>query len=217
MPRQPRNPGRLWDISQPLRPGIPVWPGDTPFESANVWAMGPGTPVNVGRFGGSVHTGTHADAPFHYDPDGAPASGFDLTTYLGPCRVVDARGCGALIEVAHIEAALAADPPPRILIRTYEAFPHDAWDSAFPAVAPGAIDALAAAGVRLIGVDTASLDPETSKTMDAHKAVARHGMAILEGLVLDDVPPGDYELIALPLNLGDLDAAPVRAVLRELP
>ncbi|MDB5432774.1 MAG: arylformamidase [Caulobacter sp.] len=216
MPHAPQHPGpRIWDISQPLRPGMPTWPGDTPFDAAQVWAMGPGTPVNVGKFSTSTHAGTHADAPLHYDAAGAPTSGFDLDTYIGPCRVVDARGCGALIEPRHVQAALTGAPR-RLLIRTYDAFPHDAWDSAFAAVAPETLEQMAAAGVRLIGVDTPSLDPEQSKTMDAHRVVARHGMAILEGLVLEAVPPGDYELIALPLNLGGLDAAPVRAVLREL-
>src|SRR5260370_1157689 len=90
-------------------------------------------------------------------------------------------------------------------------------DRALAAIAPAPIDALAARGVFLIGVDTPSLDPPDSKTMDAHKAVRRHGFSILEGLVLDAVAPGDYELIALPLALADLDAAPLRAILRELP
>lgn len=107
------------------------------------------------------------------------------------------------------------DCPPRILIRTYDRNPVDRWDGDFAAIAPDAIDLLAARGVVLIGVDTPSLDPEPSKTLDAHRAVRRHGLSILEGLVLDDVEAGDYELIALPLKLVNLDAAPVRAVLRR--
>lgn len=209
-----QSPG-LWDISQPLRNGMPTWPGDTPFAGQRVWAMSETTPVNVGAYSASVHAGTHADAPIHYDPQGVGAEGFDLETYLGPCRLIDLRARGRRVEAADLEGHLAAVPP-RLLIRTYERFPHQAWDSAFTAVSPEAIDRMAGAGVRLVGIDSASLDPEDSKTMDAHKAIARHGMAILEGLVLDAPPPGDYELIALPLNLAGLDAAPVRAVLREL-
>jgi arylformamidase len=206
---------RLWDITQPLRPGMPTWPGDTPFESGGVWSMGPGTPVNVGRFSQSVHAGTHGDAPFHYDAGGVTAEAVDLSVYLGPCRLIDVRGAGARIEPADVAGALERVPT-RVLLRTYEAFPHVAWDSDFTAIAPATIDLLADHGVRLIGVDTASLDPETSKTMDAHRRVAARGMAILEGLVLTAPPPGDYELIALPLPLVGLDASPVRAVLREL-
>jgi arylformamidase len=206
---------RLWDITQPLRPGMPHWPGDTPFESEGVWSMGPGVPVNVGRFSSSVHNGTHGDAPFHYDAGGATAERVDLEIYLGPCRLIDARGAEARVEAADL-AGLLDGTPPRVLLRTYEAFPHDAWDSDFKAVSPEAIALLADHGVRLIGVDSMSLDPETSKTMDAHRAVAARGMAILEGLVLTEPPPGDYELIALPLPLVGMDASPVRAVLREL-
>lgn len=206
---------RLWDLTQPLRPGMPTWPGDTPFDSAPVWTMGPGCPVNVGRFSQSVHAGTHGDAPFHYDGSGATAEAVDLAVYLGPCRLIDVRMAGARIEPDDLSGSLA-NVPPRVLLRTYDTFPHETWDSDFKAVAPETIALLADHGVRLIGVDTASLDPETSKTMDAHRMVAERGMAILEGLVLSDPPPGDYELIALPLPLVGLDASPVRAVLREL-
>ncbi|MEP2551838.1 MAG: kynurenine formamidase, partial [Marinomonas sp.] len=103
-----------------------------------------------------------------------------------------------------------------VLIRTYERFPHAAWDEDFTAIAPEVIARLAASGVQLIGVDTPSLDPQNSKTMDAHHAVRTADMRILEGLVLDDVEPGKYELIALPLAIAGGDASPVRAILREL-
>ena len=102
-----------------------------------------------------------------------------------------------------------------MLFRTFDRFPADHWPEHFTAVSAGAIAALAARQVMLIGIDSPSLDSETSKTMDAHLAMPAD-MRILEGLVLDHVPPGDYELIALPLALVGLDASPVRAVLREL-
>jgi arylformamidase len=115
-----------------------------------------------------------------------------------------------------IEAQLDGTPP-RVLLRTYLSAPQAAWDPAFPAIAPETIALLASKGVVLIGTDAASLDPQDSKTLDAHHAVRRHGLAILEGIVLDAVPPGDYELIALPLKLAGMDASPVRAILRALP
>ena len=206
---------RLWDISQKIRPGLPVWPGDTEVSFERTWALGPECPVNVSNLKLSTHTGTHADAPFHYDAEGAPADSLDLSRYLGPCRVVDARGLGPLLRPEPLAAALEGTPP-RVLFRTYEAFPAEHWRSDFTAVSPELVDALAARGVVLIGLDAPSLDPETSKDMHAHHAVRRAGLSILEGLVLDAVPPGDYELIALPLPLAGLDASPVRAVLREL-
>jgi len=120
------------------------------------------------------------------------------------------------VTVADLENALDGVPP-RVLLRTYDTAPQDAWDAQFTAVTPEAIALLAARGVVLVGIDTPSLDPQESKTLDAHHAVRRHRMAILEGVVLDAVAAGDYELIALPLKLAGMDASPVRAVLRALP
>ena len=127
--------------------------------------------------------------------------------HVHPCEIIHPHD-GA--RAPHLQAA-----PPRVLIRTYAQAPGD-WDSAFTAVAPAAIDLLHEHGVRLVGIDTPSLDPEQSRTLDSHQRLRAHGMAVLEGLVLDDVPAGDYELIALPLNWHGVDASPVRAVLREL-
>jgi arylformamidase len=139
-----------------------------------------------------------------------------LDTYIGACRVIDCIGATPVVLPEHVQAALDGIPP-RVLLRTYASAPQDRWDSAFCAVAPETVDLLAAHGVRLIGIDTPSLDPQESKTMDAHHRIRAHRMAILEGVVLDAVAPGDYELIALPLKFATLDASPVRAVLRALP
>jgi arylformamidase len=205
----------LRDITQTLGADTPMWPGDTPFGATRTWAYGSGCPVNVSQFQSSTHAGTHADAPLHYDPDGIGIADVDLTPYVGPVRVIDLRGRGPVMTPDMVAPALAA-PCQRILLRTYERFPHSQWDAAFMTVAAATITLLAAHGVILIGIDSPSLDPQESKAMDAHLAVKAAGMAILEGLVLDDVPAGDYELIALPLKLAGLDAAPVRAVLRDL-
>jgi arylformamidase len=205
----------LIDISAPIEPATPVWPGDTPVGIERVWRMEAGSPVNVARLTLSPHTGAHADAPLHYDRDGAAIGAVALDTYVGACRVVHCIGARPLVLPEHV-AAFLDDAPPRLLLRTYTQAPLDAWDSAFCAVAPATIDLLASRGVRLIGIDTPSLDPQDSKTMDAHRRIRAHGMAILEGLVLDAVAPGDYELIALPLKFTTLDASPVRAVLRPL-
>jgi arylformamidase len=206
---------RIWDISQPIRSGIPVWPGDTAFAAETTWSHGPGCPVQVSKITLSTHTGAHADAPLHYDPNGTTADALDLSAYLGPCRVIDVRHAKVLVQPGDIAAALAGAPA-RILLRTYETFPSEFWCSDFVALAPETIAFLAGRGAVLIGIDSPSIDPEASKDLPAHIAIRRHGLAILEGLVLDHVPPGDYELIALPLPLAGLDASPVRAILRPL-
>ncbi|MDP2130079.1 MAG: arylformamidase [Erythrobacter sp.] len=204
---------RLWDISQPLRPGLPVWPGDTAFAQAGTWQMAQGSPANVSAITMSTHSGAHADAPLHYAADAPDIASVDLAPYLGECVVVEARGAGPLILPEHLPDLTGVE---RVLFRTFATFPHDAWVDETTAIAPQTVDALAAAGVRLVGLDGPSIDPQTSKTMDAHLAVLRHDIRVLEGLVLDAVPPGRYELIALPLAIIGGDASPVRAVLREL-
>jgi arylformamidase len=205
----------LWDITPAVDTATPVWPGDTPVGIERVWRMEAGSPVNVARLTLSPHTGAHTDAPLHYDAEGAAIGHVPLDAYLGRCRVIHCIGASPVVTPQHLNGSLD-DLPPRVLLRTYRNAPTAAWDSAFCAVAPETIDLLAAKGVTLIGIDTPSLDPQESKTMDAHHRVRAHRMAILEGIVLDAVAPGDYELIALPLKLTTLDASPVRAVLRAL-
>jgi arylformamidase len=205
---------RLRDISPPIHADSPVFPGDARYAQAWNARIGPGCPVNVATLTLSPHTGAHADAPLHYDDAGAPIGAVDLEPYLGRCRVIHAIGCGPLVEWAHLEHALA-DLPARVLVRTYERQPTG-WDPNLAAVAPQTVERLADLGVMLIGIDTASIDPAESKTLESHQVIRRRNLRVLENLVLDDVPEGDYELIALPLKLTTADASPVRAVLREL-
>jgi len=205
---------RLWDISPPVHADSPVFPGDAPYAQAWNARIGPGCPVNVATLTLSPHTGAHADAPLHYDERGVPIGAVDLAPYLGRCRVIHAIDCGPLVEWAHLQHALA-DLPPRVLLRTYARQPAG-WDPGLSAFAPQTIERLADLGVTLVGIDTASIDPADSKTLDSHQVIRRRSLRVLENLVLDEVPEGDYELIALPLKLMSTDASPVRAVLREL-
>jgi arylformamidase len=206
---------KLWDISPPVSEASPVFPGDTPYQQRFVATIGPGCPVNVSAITLTPHVGSHADAPLHYDNDGAAIGAVDLAPYLGRCRVIHCIGRGPLIEWQHIEHAVS-DLPPRVLVRTYERAPLAEFDTQLAAYAPDTIERLAERGVRLIGIDTASIDPADSKTLDSHQVIRRRDLRVLENLVLDNVPEGDYELIALPLKLMTCDASPVRAVLREL-
>lgn len=202
-----------WDITPTLSPATPMWPGDTPFQTETTWEIENGCPVKVSKITMSTHSGAHCDAPSHYDIHGVAIDAVPLDVYMGACRVIDCIGI-KLVEPQHIAHALE-NMPARVLLKTYRQAPTDQWDAGFAAVSVEAIDLLAQRGVRLIGIDTPSLDPQESKTLDAHHAVQRNRMAILEGIVLDDVSEGTYELIALPLKLAGMDASPVRAVLRR--
>ncbi len=206
---------KLWDISPPVDTQSPVFPGDTPY--AQQWAatLTEDCPVNVSAITLSPHVGAHADAPLHYDPQGAAVGALDLKPFLGYCRVIHALDATPLITIAHLRHALT-DLPPRILVRTYRQFPLTQFDTQLTGFDPGCVQLLADLGVQLIGTDSASIDPAVSKQLPSHQAIRQRGLRVLENLLLDDVPEGDYELIALPLKLVSADASPVRAVLREL-
>lgn len=206
----------LWDISPPVSAASAVYPGDTPYRQRWTAVLGSDGAANVGEITMSTHIGAHADAPLHYDAGGAAIGRVDLAPYLGPCRVIHAIGCGPLVELAHLAHALDGLPP-RVLVRTCDRAPVDHWDPDLTAFAPATLERLGALGVRLVGIDSASIDPAGSETLDSHQVARRLDLRVLENLVLDAVPEGDYELIALPLKLVDADASPVRAVLRALP
>jgi arylformamidase len=203
----------LYDISPLISPRLAVWPGDTPPAREVLCDLARGDNLTLSTLRATAHLGAHADAPSHYGA-GAPAierRGLDY--YLGPCQVMRVpAGRGQRVAPAMLPGAVQA---PRLLLATGTYPDPEAFNADFAALAPELIDFLAAAGVKLVGVDTPSVDLFDSKDLPSHLACLRHDLAILEGLVLRDVPPGLYELIALPLRLEGFDASPVRAVLRE--
>jgi len=204
---------KIWDISPPVDAQAAVFPGDTAYSQQLHFTLGADCPVNVNAITMSPHTGAHADAPMHYAAGGAAVGALDLAPFLGPCRVIHCLNAGALVEPHHLANALE-NLPPRVLIRTAQRASQE-WAS-FIALAPACIAMLAAKNVVLIGIDTPSVDPSSSQTLPSHQQLHHQNLRVLENLVLDDVPEGDYELIALPLKLMTADASPVRAILREL-
>ena len=202
----------IYDISLPLQPSLACWPGDTPFDFALTARRGEGSSVNMGAVTLSVHAGTHIDAPFHFTDDGAAVDNLDLHPYAGPAIVVDVEG-EEYIGKEHLEGYDLSQTP-RVLLRT------NAWKDAacFPIRIPVMAETLPSflkeKGVVLVGVDIPSVDSLDSTDLPIHHALTACGIRILESVVLRDVPPGIYELIALPLKLVGADGAPVRAILR---
>lgn len=204
----------LIDISRTLNPTIAVWPGDTPFAIETVLAIADGATVNLTTLTLSAHTGTHADAPFHFAADGATLEQVDLTPYWGPAQVVTvSRQAGMLApgDFAHVDLGRA----PRLLVRS-QASSQDPTIFPEEIVYPGPelIAVLAQHGIVLYGADAPSMDAIDSATLPGHHALRRHGIAILEGLDLRNAPDGIYELVAFPLKIAGGDGSPVRAVLR---
>lgn len=215
---RPGTPLKIWDISPPVDEYAAVFPGDTTYSQRLHFSRTSDCPVNVNSITLSPHTGAHADAPMHYANGGAASGELDLTPYLGPCRVIHCLNVGPLVWPEHIAHALH-ELPPRVLLRTARTA-SQSWES-FTALAQETIALLATSNpvhsLLLIGIDTPSVDPANSHDLPSHQQLLTRNLRVLENLVLDEVPEGDYELIALPLKLMRADASPVRAVLRQLP
>lgn len=201
----------LIDISPALHPGIAVWPGDTPMSREVLLDFEGGGNLELSTLKATVHLGAHADAPSHYRAAAPDIASRDLDRYFGPCEVVAVDVArGARIQPADLPGPVSA---PRVLLRTGTFPDPDAFNEDFAALSPALVDHLHAQGVRLIGIDTPSVDPFASKALESHQALADRDMAVLEGLVLGHVAPGTYTLVALPLKLVGFDASPVRAAL----
>lgn len=200
------------DITPTVTPALAVWPGDTPPSREVLCDIASGSNITLSTLRATVHLGAHADAPSHYAAGAPSIESRSLDYYIGACQVIRVTAARRTrIESADIRAAITA---PRVLIATGTYPDPVRFNEDFAALSPELIDELAARGVRLIGIDTPSVDLFDSKDLPAHRAILRHDMAILEGLVLSHVSEGTYELIAPPLRLAGFDASPVRAVLR---
>lgn len=204
----------IYDLTPPISPRLSVWPGDTPPAREVLLDLKQGANITLSTLRATVHLGAHADAPNHYGTHAPAIHERPLDLYLGPCQVMRvAVGRGQCITPAMLSGPIVA---PRVLFCT-GTFPDPTrWNSDFAALSPELVDLANDRGVRLVGLDTPSVDLFDSKDLPAHQRILSYDMAILEGVILRDVPDGVYELIALPLPLVGFDASPVRAVLRTL-
>lgn len=204
----------LYDITRTISAATHVWPGDTAFSAAHLLRLDAGASVNLTTLTLSAHTGTHADAYYHYEPAGAHPAHMPLEAYLGRARVVTvSKQNGALTPEDFAGVDLTGVQ--RLLIHSHVSdLPDDQWAQTFPYLSVALIEALAIGGLRLIGLDSPSVDAFDSKDLPCHHALYQYGIVNLESLLLRTVPDGEYELIALPLKLDAACGSPVRAVLR---
>lgn len=199
------------DISPVISPRIAVWPGDVPFSSRYLCRIDEGANLDLSSVTTTVHVGAHTDAPSHYAAGGEGIAERSLSMYLGACQVI-------AVDVPRGQRIFPADIPvpitaPRVLLFTGSFPDPDDFSEDFSSLSPQLIEWLHERGVILVGIDTPSIDPFSSKALESHTAVAQRDMAVLEGVVLSHVAPGPYTLIALPLRIEGADASPVRAVL----
>ena len=207
----------LIDISPRLTPDIAVFPGDTPLSRELLLELEQGDPVTLSTMRSTVHLGAHVDAPAHYGTAAASIDELPLDRFVGPCRVLRVTaGPGEVVTWESVQRTLEDRNPTRRLLLATGTYPDATYfDRSFAGIEPGVIRELRLRGVELLGVDTPSVDPADSKQLLAHAACLEAGITILEGLELDHVADGEYELIALPLRLVGFEASPVRAVLRR--
>lgn len=204
----------IYDITRTIAPTTAVWEGDAPFRYDMVLSKQAGAAVNLTTLHMSPHTGTHADAGFHFADDGLHPDQLPLEKYLGRAQVISIpRQSGGILPDEVADQIIF--PLERLLIHTWvSAVPDQQWVTDFPYPTVELVDWLAAQGAVLLGLDSPSMDAYTSKTLDCHHRLRSHGMVHLESLLLKAVPDGVYELIALPLKLAEVCGSPVRAILR---
>ncbi len=204
---------RIHDISPPLSPRLAVFPGDTAFSRHVAMDFAHGDHLALSAITTTLHIGAHCDAPSHYHAQGQPIHQRDLSRYLGPAQVMTVHlPPGSRIRPEHLPGPILA---PRLLFRTDSFTDPEQWRNDFTALSAPLIDHLALHGVLLVGVDTPSVDLAEDKRLEAHQAIHRHDLAVLEGIVLTRVEDGVYTLVALPLNIEGAEAAPCRAVLLQ--
>ncbi len=206
----------IYDISVSISEAIPVWPGDPFVAIRPALRMRDGGVANVTRLDLGSHTGTHVDAPWHFEDGGLTVDRLDLEKLVGPARVLEVAGDGP-IDARALERLPIAGAR-RVLFKTRNS---SLWGVAgfrreFVGLAPDAAAALVARGVDLVGIDYLSIEPFGSTDFATHHTLLQASVVIVEGLDLSRVAAGDYELIVLPLKLSGLDGSPARAILRDL-
>lgn len=202
---------KIIDISPEISPQLAVWPGDTPFSQSFLMGFSKGDHLDLSTINATVHLGAHTDAPSHYHADGETMESRTLDFYFGPCQIMDVKTKkGERIQPEDVCGEISEE---RVLFRTGSYPDPDHFNEDFCSLSPELIHFLSEKGVRLVGIDTPSVDPFSSKKLESHNAIFENDMAILEGVVLDQVETGVYTLCALPLKIKGSDASPVRAVL----
>jgi arylformamidase len=203
---------KIYDLTPKISSRLGVFPGDQRFMRKVAMSFAKGDHLELSAIKTTVHLGAHADAPSHYHADGISIERRSLGRYMGLTQVIRIHGLAAKERVtpAHIRVEISA---PRVLFATGSFADPEKWNSQFNSLSPELLTWLADHAVKLVGIDTPSVDPEDSKGLESHQILYTRDLAVLEGLLLNDVPEGLYTMLALPLPLEGAEASPVRAVL----
>ncbi len=202
---------KIYDITKTINKDLKVWPGDKEYERNESSFELKDMTGHSSWISASLHTGTHVDAHWHYDSNGMSIEKHDLNNYIGKCQVIDVtHAIGKHIEISDLRTDISQE---RILFKTSNHMDETKWDDDFKGISVALIHFLKDRGVKLIGIDTPSVDIYNVETLSSHQALYQYDIYNIEGVILNDVPEGIYELVALPLKIEGADGSPVRAVL----
>lgn len=205
---------KIFDITLPINRELPIWPGDPDVMIEITEKISEGGKANISSINIGSHTGTHIDAPFHFNDRGVTVDRLPLNLLIGRARVIDIGS--DKIDKSIIES-MSIDGIERVLFKTMNSNRYSKeFIKDFVALTPDGASLLVEKGVRVVGIDYLSIEAYGSKEHDTHRILLSSGVIIIEGLYLKDIKPGEYELIALPLLLEGGDGAPARVVLREM-
>jgi arylformamidase len=203
-----------FDISMPIRPSMPTFPGDPPTAIDSLRSIALGDPYNLSVLSMGTHSGTHVDSPSHFLAGGVSIDQLDLGLLNGPCRVVSVPAGRSSVFPSDLEGV----PPgtQRLLFRTANS---ERWErgegyfSDFVDLSPAAAAEVLRRGVRLVGIDALSIEADPTVTFPVHRALLSQAVVILEGLVMANVRGVDHSLRCLPPRIDGGDGGPCRAIL----
>lgn len=204
---------KVYDVSMSIRGGMVTWPGEEPVKVERTRSMESGDRLNLTRLEMGAHTGTHIDAPSHFVDGAAGVDSISPSILVGPALVVEIRGVRQIGQEA-LEEARLSDGVKRVLLKTdnVDLANRDQFDESFSYITPDGARYLLDRGIKVLGVDYLSV-AEYGKGEEVHRALLTEGVVIIEGLDMRGVPPGIYQMAALPLKIAGCDGAPARVVL----
>lgn len=206
---------KIYDISIPIREGMHVYPGNGPVEVTRTFSMNDGSAFNLTSLSFSAHVGTHMDAPLHFIAGGKSIGGLDLGVMMGAAKVCQLN-VEEKIERIDLEK-LDLQGVERVLFKTRNSglWGKEGFQADYVYITGDGARFLVEAGVKLVGIDYLSVQQYDSKDRSSHIVLLENKVVLLEGIDLSEVPPGGYQLVALPLKLEEAEGAPCRAVLIE--
>lgn len=209
---------KFHDVSVLISEDMPVWPGDPGISMTLASSLDQGNDANVTRLAMGVHTGTHIDAPFHFEANGKSIEQLQIDTLIGSCKVFELPEIKGGIGPNDIEK-FDIEGETRILFKTKNSIwwktDERKFQKDFVYITEEGAKLLISLGVKLVGIDYLSVESFGSSDYATHHLFLRNQVVIIEGLNLSDISPGEYELIALPLRLKGADGSPARVILRE--